>query len=173
MSKESKSFWGSKCFSLFVQPFFGPRKDVFFIQFILFRGSHLVSNSCCLPSLSYCPLGSQFLKTISQSSIEFFDDIPFLVEQFIKWHSVASGGGNAGRFPRPEIGKIVVEIWYYLPEVYTFGVESEIQEIFSKNCEKCQFSIEILIKKSQNFLKMFQNSLHFWSNRAKFCRQVA
>ena len=47
--------------------------------------------------------------------------------------SVASGGGNAGTFPPPlEIGNIVVEIWCYLPEVYTFGAESEIQEIFSK-----------------------------------------
>ena len=47
-------------------------------------------------------------------------------------HTVASGGGgNAGTFP-PETGKIVVEIWGYLPEVYTFGAESEIQEIFSK-----------------------------------------
>ena len=37
---------------------------------------------------------------------------------------------HAGTFPPPEIGKIVVEIWGYLPEVYTFGAESEIQEIF-------------------------------------------
>ena len=29
--------------------------------------------------------------------------------------------------PPPEIGKIVVEIWCYLPEVYTLGEESEIQ----------------------------------------------
>ena len=45
-----------------------------------------------------------------------------------------SNGGNAGtpeRPPPPEIGKIVVEIWY-LPEVYTFGAESEIQERFSE-----------------------------------------
>ena len=41
--------------------------------------------------------------------------------------------------PPPEIGKIVVEIWCYLPEVYTFGTESEIQEIFSKDCEKVNF----------------------------------
>ena len=48
--------------------------------------------------------------------------------------TVASGGGggNAGTFPPPEIGKFVVEIWCYLPEVYTFGEESEIQERFSK-----------------------------------------
>ena len=49
----------------------------------------------------------------------------------------AGGGG----LPPPDMGKIVVEIWWYLPEVYTFGAESEIQEIFSKNCEKSQFSI--------------------------------
>ena len=55
------------------------------------------------------------------------------------------------RLPPPEIGKIVVEIWCYHPEVYTLGEESEIQEIFSKKCEKSQFSLEILIKKSQNF----------------------
>ena len=40
--------------------------------------------------------------------------------------TVASGGGNAGKIP-PEIGKVVVEILCYLPEVYTFGAESEIQ----------------------------------------------
>ena len=60
---------------------------------------------------------------------------------------VAPGGGG-GKSPSAEIGKIVVEIWSYLPEVYTFGAESEIQEIFNKNYEKSQFSIEILINKS-------------------------
>ena len=34
--------------------------------------------------------------------------------------------------PPPEIGKIVVEIWCYLPGVYTFGEEAEIPEIFSE-----------------------------------------
>ena len=43
------------------------------------------------------------------------------------------GRGNAG------IGEIVVEIWFYLPEVYTFGEESEIQDVFSKNFEKVKF----------------------------------
>ena len=42
------------------------------------------------------------------------------------------GGERQNVPPPPETGKIVVEIWYYLPEVYTFGAESEIQEIFSK-----------------------------------------
>ena len=44
-------------------------------------------------------------------------------------------GGTPER-PPPEIGKIVVEIWCYLSEVYTFGAESEIQEIFSKKLWK-------------------------------------
>ena len=48
---------------------------------------------------------------------------------------------QGGTPPPTEIGKIVVEIWCYLPEVYTFGQESEIREICSKNCEKSQFSI--------------------------------
>ena len=42
-------------------------------------------------------------------------------------------------FPSPEIGKIVVEILSYLPEVYHFGAESEIQEIYSKIGEKVNF----------------------------------
>ena len=50
-----------------------------------------------------------------------------------QWKPVASGRGERRNVPsHPEIGKIVVEIWCYLPEVYTFGAESEIQEIFSK-----------------------------------------
>ena len=73
------------------------------------------------------------------------------------------GGG-----PPLEIVKIVLEIWGYLPEVYTFEEESEIQEIFSKKLWKSQFSIEILIKKSQNFLAIFQNSLHFCPNAQAF-----
>ena len=68
--------------------------------------------------------------------------------------SVASGGGTSER-PPPENAKIVVEIWCYLAEVYTFGVDSEIQEIFDK-MRKSRFSIEILIKKSKGFLKMFR-----------------
>ena len=46
----------------------------------------------------------------------------------VQWRT--QGGGREDR--PPEIGKIVVEIWCYLPEVYTFGAESEIQEIFIK-----------------------------------------
>ena len=49
----------------------------------------------------------------------------------VQWRR-EGGGGTPERSPPPETGKIVVEIWCYLPEVYTFGAESEIQEIFSK-----------------------------------------
>ena len=44
--------------------------------------------------------------------------------------------GGAPERPPPEIGKIVAEIWCYLPEVYNFRAESEIQEIFSKKLWK-------------------------------------
>ena len=56
----------------------------------------------------------------------------------------------------PEIGKIVVENWCYFPEVYSFGHNSK--KYLIKICEKTQFSIEILIKKSQNFVEIFQKS---------------
>ena len=42
-----------------------------------------------------------------------------------QWRTQGGGG-----LP-PEIGRIVVEIWCYLPEVYTQEAESEIQEILS------------------------------------------
>ena len=45
---------------------------------------------------------------------------------------VASGRGTPLSPPPSEIEKMVVEIWCNLPEVYTFGSESEIQEIFRK-----------------------------------------
>ena len=47
-------------------------------------------------------------------------------------------GGRVERrnVPPPEIGKIVLEIWCYLPEIYTFGAEPEIQEIYSKKIVK-------------------------------------
>ncbi|KAF0155326.1 MAG: hypothetical protein FD188_3151 [Ignavibacteria bacterium] len=50
----------------------------------------------------------------------------------VQWRT--KGGG--GRTPPPEIGKIVVEIWCYLPEVYIFGAQSEIQEKCSKKLWK-------------------------------------
>ena len=72
-------------------------------------------------------------------------------------------GGGTPELPPPETGKIVVEIWCYLPEVNTFERSQKSKKYLVKNCEKSQFSIEILIKKSQNFLEDFHNSLHFWS----------
>ena len=54
--------------------------------------------------------------------------------------SVERRGERRNIPPPPEIGKIVVEIWCYLPEVYTFGAESESKEIFSKKvCKKSIF----------------------------------
>ena len=40
--------------------------------------------------------------------------------------------GERRHVPAPQIGKTVVGIWSYLPEVYPFRSESEIQEIYSK-----------------------------------------
>ena len=52
--------------------------------------------------------------------------------------SVASMQEHLKRSPPPEIGKIVVEIGVIFQR-YTLGEESEIQEIFSKKCEKVNF----------------------------------
>ena len=59
--------------------------------------------------------------------------------------------------PPPEIGKIVVEILCYPPEVCTFWTESEIQEIFSKKLWKKSIFLrdfdEKISKFSWNFSK--------------------
>ena len=83
----------------------------------------------------------------------------------------AQGGGNRGNVPPPPTvtEKIVVEIWCYLPEVILSEQGQNNLSIFVKIYEKCQFSIEILLKKSQNFLKNFLKIGLFWSKRAKFC----
>ena len=74
-------------------------------------------------------------------------------------HSSSVRGGNAGTFPPPpEIKKNVVENWYYLPWVYTFGDEAEIREIFSKNKGKSIFHRDFY-KNLKIFLN-FSNFLH-------------
>ena len=49
--------------------------------------------------------------------------------------------------PAPKIGKFVLEIWCYHPDVYTFRDEAHSKKYLLENCEKSQFSIETLIKK--------------------------
>ena len=65
-------------------------------------------------------------------SIELQGELLFALHRKGLVDSSVGRGGERGNVPPPEIGKIVVEIWCYLPEVYTFGAEAEIQEIFSK-----------------------------------------
>ena len=57
--------------------------------------------------------------------------------------SIVGRVGERRNAPPPEIAKIVGEIWCYLPEVYTFGEESEIQEFLVKNSEKLAFYSKI------------------------------
>ena len=77
-------------------------------------------------------------------------------------------GGTPER-PPPEIGKIVVEIWCYPPEVYTPSERSQkSKKYLVKNCGKSQFSIEILIKKSQIFFKFFKNLVFSAPNAQSF-----
>ena len=83
------------------------------------------------------------------------------------------GGGDAGTSPPPEIGRIVVEIWCYLPEVYTFGAESEIQEMISKKLwKKSIFHRDFDQKISKFFLKIFRNLFIFGPNAQAFAGTV-
>ena len=85
-----------------------------------------------------------------------------------QWGMQLRGEGEQGErsLPSPETEKIVVEIWSYLPVLYNFGAVAEI----SWKVMKCQFSIEIVIKKSQNF-----NNFVFSGPNAKIlvCRFLA
>ena len=88
--------------------------------------------------------------------------------------SVGRGGGerrNVPPPPKPE--KLLQKSGVTFQGSILSERSQKSKKFLLKNCEKSQFSIEILIKKSQNFLENFQNSLHFWSKRAKFCRHFA
>ena len=127
----------------------------------------------CAPHLQYrfCSFHTTFWSTPSI--------LPCTGEKFRAWrkalkhHSVSSSVGRGGAPerppPPPEIGKIVVEIWSYLEEVYTFGEESKIQEICGKKCgKKSIFHRDF----DQKISKFSWNFSHFWSKRAKFCTQI-
>ena len=62
-----------------------------------------------------------------------------MFSELLIYSSVGRGGTPERSPPPPEMGKNVVEILCYLPEVHTFGEESEILEIFSKNVKKVNF----------------------------------
>ena len=84
--------------------------------------------------------------------------------------SVGRGGGTPERSRPPKSGKIVVENGCYLPGVYTFG-EAEIPEILVKLGKKSIFHRNF-DKKSQNFLKIFNVFLHFWSKRENYAGRL-
>ena len=69
------------------------------------------------------------------------------------------------------MGKLEGEIMFYLPRIYSFGAESEIEEILRRKCEKIPFPIEILIKKAHSVFAIF-NSFHFCFKRAEICLHV-
>ena len=90
------------------------------------------------------------------------------------YNTVASGRGNAGTFPPPpKSEKLLQKSGVIFQRSILSQRSQKSKKYLVKNCEKSQFSLEILIKKSQNFLEIFQNSFHFWSKPAKFCMQVA
>ena len=67
----------------------------------------------------------------------------------------------------PEIRKIVVKNWPYLPGVYTLLEDAKIPEIFGQNREK-SICHRYLIKKSLNFLRNFCNFKNFYHVSTSF-----
>ena len=94
-------------------------------------------------------------------------------QQLSKIVSIESSrvGGTWECSPSPRNGKkLLQKTDVYSRGLYTFGEEAEIPEIVSKNFGKRPFSIEIFIKKSQNFLDIFQNFFIFGLNAQSFAR---
>ena len=75
--------------------------------------------------------------------------------------------------PPPKLEKLLQKSGVIFQRSILSERSQKSKKYLLQNCEKSQFSIEIVIKKSQNFHEIFQNSLRFWSKRATFCRQVA
>ena len=96
------------------------------------------------------------------------------MRRFSPPNSVASGGGGTAERPTPpKPEKLLQKSGLIFQRSILSELSQKSKKYLVKNCENSQFFIEILIKKSQNFHENFQNSLHFWSKRAMFCRHVA
>ena len=63
--------------------------------------------------------------------------------------------------PSPEIGKIALEIWCYLAQVYTLGEKPENQEVINKTRANLEFFKRFLPKNLKSFLKTFKMILIF------------
>ena len=82
--------------------------------------------------------------------------------------SIASGGGNAGTYPRHRSETMLQKAglmfqWYILQET-----KQKSPKYAGKIFLQSQVYIEI-----SKFLKNFQNFLHFWSKSAKLCTQFS
>ena len=89
----------------------------------------------------------------------------------VNGHSSCVARGNRGNVPPQRLKKIVWKKWYYLSAVYCFGEEVEIIEKFRGNLWKSQFSIKIMIKKSESFRKISKDGL-FRSKPARLFTQL-
>ena len=81
-------------------------------------------------------------------------------------------GGGCRNAPPPKSKKLLQKSGVIFQRSILSGRSHKSEKYLLKHCEKNQFSIEILIKKSQYFLEIFQNYLHFWSKRAKFANRL-
>ena len=81
-------------------------------------------------------------------------------------------GGTPERPPQKKSEKLLQKSGVIFHQSILSERSKKSEKYLVKNCKKSQFSIEILIKKSQNFLENFQNSLRFWSKLARFCKHA-
>ena len=87
---------------------------------------------------------------------------------------VASGGGGERRNVPPPRNRKNCCRNLVLPSRGLLSERSQkSKKYLVKNREKSQFCIEILIKKSQDFLEIFKNSLHFWQVLQAGCLALA
>ena len=96
----------------------------------------------------------------------------------MEYSSVAPGGGGLPKRPPPRNRKNCCRKQVLSSREYTFGEETELKEILSKNLWKNQFFIEILIKKLKIFFIFGSNAqssaerfLNFWC-RMEVVRQM-
>ena len=80
------------------------------------------------------------------------------------------GGGGRRNVPTPKPEKLLWKSGVIFQRSILSERSQKSKKYLVNNCEKSQFSIEILMKKSQSFLENFQKSLHFCSKRATLCR---
>ena len=102
-----------------------------------------------------------------------YSDIHNFPQHYCSCSSVGRvGGGGAGMPPPAKSAKLLQKSGVIYQGYRLSQRRQNPKKYLVKNCEKSQFSIEILIKKSDNFHEIFQNFLHFCPNALRFAGRL-